>query len=55
MLRVIKYFAKSLKVLKLIRNNTLNKACVSPYKYSIVTLSLSRSVFIARQQTDARY
>ena len=38
LLRVIEYFTKSLKV---IRDDTLSRACVSHYYYSIVTMLLS--------------
>jgi len=38
MLRVIEYFAKSLKV---IRNDTLDHACVSPYWCFIVSIFTS--------------
>ena len=42
MLRVIEYFAKSVKVTQIIRNDTLEyTARVSPYWYSTVGLTAS--------------
>ena len=45
MVRDIEYFAKSLKVThsRSFEMTPLSRACVSPYQYSIETMSVSRT------------
>jgi len=52
---VIEYFAKALKV---IRNNTLKQASVSPYQYSNATMSVSHTIseiFSIKEWHELRY